>query len=136
MRHPKTDERASEQEKAQRQRASHQRRESPCLRSTKRSRRQKDLGGRWQRLGVGDTNPIDKTLSKSMGPIKDITMTDNQHKPNQPVSSQDAPVVTPPIVEVAVYMSGRWHRRDGNRYGKPPYYADYPTGNLRSADQR
>lgn len=29
-----------------------------------------------------------------------------------------------------VYVSNRWHRRDGNLHGRPPYYLDNATGLL------
>ena len=35
-----------------------------------------------------------------------------------------------------VFRSGRWHLRDGNKFGKPPYYADLTRRNLRSPDER
>jgi hypothetical protein len=38
------------------------------------------------------------------------------------------------------FMSGRWHRRDGDGYGIFPrpgeHHADHPPGNLRPSDQR
>lgn len=40
--------------------------------------------------------------------------------------------------EVELYRSGRWHLRDGNRFGRPPYYGkpNPKTGNLRLTDKR
>jgi hypothetical protein len=48
------------------------------------------------------------------------------------------PLATP--VPVQRFMSGRWHRRDGDGYGIFPrpgeHHADHPPGNLRPSDQR
>lgn len=29
-----------------------------------------------------------------------------------------------------IYVSNRWHRRDGNMHGKPPYFLDNGSGLL------
>ena len=45
-------------------------------------------------------------------------------------------MVTPLTDANTLFMSGRWYRRDGDKFHTPAAHANNPTGSVRPPDQR
>ena len=45
-------------------------------------------------------------------------------------------MVTPLMDTNTLFMSGRWYRRDGDKFHMPATHANNPTGPVRPPDQR